>query len=721
MPTGSSATPDDSQAGPAQPPGPRHADATDRNRGSTAGAGVPLPPGDARVVWDEWDVPHISAGTDPGLCYAFGWAQMRAHGDLILRLYGEARGRAAEYWGEDHLAADRSIHTMDVPRRAEAWVEAQSASARACLNSFVDGMNAYCGSHRAHLGEDVAGVLPVRPADVLAHVQRVIHLAFVAGNSEPAARTWSEVPGSNGWAIAPGRSASGKALLLINPHLPWQGLFTWFEVQLQGPALDVYGAALVGIPFVGLGFTDCLGWTHTVNTLKGADLFELDLVEGGYAWDQDVRPFDVETVCLHVRQADGSRRTEELRIERSVHGPVVARRQQQALALRVVGLDQPHLLEQYWAMARATCLADFEAATARLQMPFFNTVYADRDGHIMYLFGGRVPVRPGGTWSDWLGPIAGRTSATLWTTTHAYADLPRVVDPPAGWVQNANDPPWFSTFPPTLERTAFPAYMAPDGLDFRPQRSLRLLLAQAQFSFADVVAAKHDTRAELADHVLDELVTAARQSPTLLAREAGEVLACWDRHLDPESRGAVLFAAWMRAAATPRGMGRTPASAYRLPWHAADPLGTPVGLADGNAAVGALLEAAGQVLAVHGRLDAAWGDEYRYRGAAVDIAAHGGADPLGIFRAVGWGGADAQGRRAAVSGDSFVAVVEFSSPVRAQALLAYGNASQADLRGDDRQLELMARKSLRPVWRSQTEVDAHAVQGTVFQAGVPPR
>jgi acyl-homoserine-lactone acylase len=703
------------------PPGQAEADAGERDGGTTETAGNPLPPGDASIVWDEWGVPHITASTDPGLCYAFGWAQMRAHGDLILRLYGEARGRAAEYWGEDHLAADRFIHTMGVPRRAEAWLEAQSATARACLEGFVDGMNAYSRTHPMHISDEAARVLPLRPADVLAHVQRVIHLAFVGGSCEPAARAWSEVPGSNGWAIAPRSSTSGKALLLINPHLPWQGLFTWFEVQLQGPALDVYGAALVGMPFVGIGFTECLGWTHTVNTLKGADLFALDLLDGGYAWDEGVRPFEVETACLRVRQADGSQRTEELHIEHSVHGPVVARRQQQALALRLVGLDQPHVLEQYWAMARATCLTDFEAATARLQMPFFNTVYADRDGHIMYLFGGRVPVRPGGTWADWLGPIPGRTSATLWTATHTYADLPRVVDPPAGWVQNANDPPWFSTFPPTLERAAFPAYMAPEGLDFRPQRSLRLLLAQTRFSFADVVQAKHDTRAELADHVLDELVAAARQSPTPLARRAAEVLAGWDRHLEPESRGAVLFAAWMREAALPRGMGRSPASAYRLPWRAADPLRTPVGLADGQAAVVALVQAAEQVLAMHSRLDVAWGDEHRFQGASVDLAAHGGADPLGVFRAVGWGGADAHSRRGAVSGDSFVAVVEFSSPVRAQALLAYGNASQADRRPDDRQLELMAHKSLRSVWRRQAEIEAHTVEREVFKAGAAPR
>jgi acyl-homoserine-lactone acylase len=44
-------------------------------------------------------VPHIEAASDAGVAFGFGWCQARAHGDLLLRLYGQARGRAAEYWG----------------------------------------------------------------------------------------------------------------------------------------------------------------------------------------------------------------------------------------------------------------------------------------------------------------------------------------------------------------------------------------------------------------------------------------------------------------------------------------------------------------------------------------------------------------------------------------------------------------------------------------------
>ncbi len=170
---------------------------------------------------------------------------------------------------------------------------------------------------------------------------------------------------------------------------------------------------------------------HTVNTHDGADFYRLTLDGDGYLFDGEVRPFEVERQTLQVRGEDGGLHQEELEIRRSVHGPVVAENGGEALALRVVGLDRPGLFEQYWAMSRATNLEAFEAALKTLQMPMFTVMYADRDGHILHLFGGLTPVRPEGDW-DWSGVVPGDRSATLWTETHPYDDLPRALDPESG-------------------------------------------------------------------------------------------------------------------------------------------------------------------------------------------------------------------------------------------------------------------------------------------------
>ena len=98
-----------------------------------------------------------------------------------------------------------------------------------------------------------------------------------------------------------GRSASGNALLLANPHLPWSGYYIFYEAHLKAPGIDAYGVTLLGVPVLAIAFNDFLGWSHTVNTYDGVDLYELVLRDGGYEWDGGIEPFGTETVTLKVR------------------------------------------------------------------------------------------------------------------------------------------------------------------------------------------------------------------------------------------------------------------------------------------------------------------------------------------------------------------------------------------------------------------------------------
>jgi acyl-homoserine-lactone acylase len=660
------------------------------------------------LLWDTWGVPHIYASDTEGLFYAFGWAQMASHGDLVLRLYGEARGRSAEYWGEPGLPSDRWVRTVGIPARAQAWYDAQTPEYRRYLDEFAAGMNAYARHHERDLDPEVRGVLPVRPTDVLAHLQRVVHFSIVTSPEqlEAVERGWAVrqgavARGSNAWAIGPTRSATGRAMLLTNPHLPWEGAFRLLEAQLTAPGVSLYGATLVGLPILSFAFNDHLGWAHTINTLDGADVYELTLEDGGYQWNGAVRPFEVRTESLKVRREDGSFREEELVIRTSLHGPVGRDTLGKALALRVAGLDQPHMLRQYWEMGKARTREEFEAALDELQVPIFTVMYADREGQIMHVFGGRVPRRPQGDWDTWLGVVPGTSSSNLWTETLPYERLPRVVNPPSGWLQNANDAPWTTTFPRALTPDTFPSYLAPRGpMSFRAQRSARMIDARPRISFDDVVADKHSTRSELADRVLDELIVEARRSSSPRAIQAAEVLARWDRQTNANSRGAMLFRSWALRMMNPAIV----AQPFREAWDPDGSLTTPRGLANPVQAVALLDTAAAALLQARGALDVPWGDVYRVRQGKVDLPANGGPDLLGVFRALEFDRAP-DGRMQAVGGDTYVSVVEFGTPVRAQALLGYGNSSQPRSRHLGDQLQLFARKELRPVWRTRAEVE----------------
>jgi acyl-homoserine-lactone acylase len=662
---------------------------TERSAGLQGGA--------AEILWDRWGVPHIFAPSLDRAMFAYGWAQMHNHADLILRLYGQARGRGAEYWGQSFAETDRWVRTMGVPARAAAWVSQQAPEAGRALAAFVAGVNAYATRHADRIANDVEVVLPVTEADALAHLQRVVHFAFVANpqSLDAQMRRWADA-GSNAWAVGPKRSASGHALLLANPHLPWSDFFTWFEAQIQAPGFEAYGVALVGQAFPGIAFNDRVGWTHTNNTIDAADLFELQLDGNGYRWNGSVRPFATRSETMKIRQTDGSLAEERLTIRESVHGPVVRAAKDRALALRVAGLDQPNILSQYLNMIRSQSLAEFERAQRALQMPFFTVMYADRDGRIMHLFGGRTPVRPAGDY-NWASVVPGTSDVTLWTSAHPYGELPRVVDPASGWLQNANDPPWTTTFPAAIDPDRFPRYMAPRGMALRPQHSAQLLAADSSITFDEFVEYKHSTRVPLADRVLDDLLKAAREAGGPAA-EAAAILEKWDRHVNADSRGAVLFDAWYRA------LARGGAGIFSVAWSAADPLATPRGLANPQAAVAALAAASAAVIKQYGAADAAWGDVYRLRVGSRDLPAHGGPSDLGVFRVLGFA-ADKDGRMRAVGGESYVAAIEFGPTVRARTLISYGNASQPGSPHVGDQLELFAQKALKPVWRTRAEVE----------------
>jgi len=620
---------------------------------------------------------------------------------------------------------------MGIPGRGADWLAGDSEQMRRNIEAFAAGMNAYASAHPELISDEVEVVLPVTAADVGSHGNRMIHFTFVASpglvNQADAALSSRSargpIPigglarpkpgelGSNTWAIAPSRSESGNAMLLANPHLPWEGRFLFNEAHLVGPGVDVYGTNLVGFPGLMIGFNDRLGWSHTVNTYDGADLYEIAIEGDGYRFGDEVRPFETHDETILVKQDDGSMREEILTVRASVHGPVVAEDSRRAVALRVAGLEQPGLHGQWWDMARAQNLEEFEAALRRLQIPMLNVMYADADGHTLYVFNGLVPERSTGDFATWRGVVDGGDPSTLWNSYHSYDELPRILDPAGGWLQNANDPPWTSTVPQTLSPDDFPAYMSPVNMAPRPQRSANLLRADESITFEELVEYKHSTVGEMAVRFVDELVDVGRSSGNATAVEAAEVLAAWDRTTDADSRGGLLFEAWIS-----RWMGDPSNSA--TPWSADAPADTPAGIADEAVAVRLLVEAADEVRGERGALDTPWGDVHRARRNGHDVAVSGGPGyPHGIFR-VAYFQPQEDGSRVQFHGDGYYSITEFTPDgVRARVLTAYGNATQPHSKHNGDQLDLYSRQEMRTPWRTRLDIEANLESRTDLGAG----
>lgn len=668
------------------------------------------------ILWDTWGVPHIFATDDESLYYGLGWTQMHNNPEILLRLYGQARGRAAEYWGAAHIQSDIQVHQLRIVERAESWVALQDPDFLRLLEAFVAGVNDFAARHQDRVPAVQRVVLPVTVVDLFAHQQRAGVLPFAFASMQSTTAEWQS-RASNAWAIAPSKSATGNAMLVANPHIPWGelghgGLFRVMEIQAWTPDNNFYGGMQIGLPGVGGGFNDHMGYSGTVNTLDSVDLYELSLDDTGYRWDGASKPFERFDRVIRVRNDDGTMEDRPIEIKWSVHGPVLAERDGKALAVRLADYRQSHQLEQLWRMGRTRSLDEFRAVVANLQMPKSNLLYADRHGDIYYVANGMIPRRTTGDSEFWRGIVPGDSAATLWDDTLAFEELPQLANPSSGWLQNANDPPWSATVPFSIHPQDYPQVLSPSRISLRAQRSIEMLTERPKLTFADVEAFKHSTHLKLADRVLGDLEEAVARHGTPRAQAAMDVLQSWDRSTDTDSRGAALFVAW----AEQMGFGteESASTPFRIEWHHDQPLSTPYGLSDHEHAASLLDSVAAKMLDAHDRLDVAYGDIYRLRwDGGVDLPANGAAGSLGSFRVTNFLPAEEGGFKA-FAGDSLVLVVEFSEPVRARAIVSYGNASATDSTHNGDQLALYSAKELRPVWRERSDIEANLARREVL-------
>ena len=402
-------------------------------------------------------------------------------------------------------------------------------------------------------------------------------------------------------------------------------------------------------------------------------------------------------------------------MRRTVHGPVVATRGGSLIAMRVAALDRPRMFEQFWRMGLAKNFAEWEQAMRMQQLPLFHTAYADRDGRIAYIYNATLPVHAEGDYAFWQGIVPGDRSDLIATEIHSYDALPKVIDPPTGWIQNSNDMPWTSVYPMVLDHTKFPAGMAaPQGITQRAQRGIRILSNMPEkMTFDDIKRGKLDTRVETADQFVDDIVSTARRMGTARAKRAADVLAGWDRLSEADSNGMLLFYKFMMAA----GQGFREIGGFKVPTDDRRPLETPRGFANPAQAMALLDTVAGEVEAEYGRLDVKWGDVMRFRRGNADLPGNGAPSALGAIRTINVG-PFVDGKTQAMSGDTFYAVIEIRIGTSRAARWALARFARQLVEPGSKhvedQLPLLSRKEMRPILRVKAEIEKSLEGRKVF-------
>ena len=338
--------------------------------------------------------------------------------------------------------------------------------------------------------------------------------------------------GSNNWALAGSRTASGRPLVAGDPHRPLDVPNVYYQNHLACPEFDAIGLSFPGVPgFSHFGHNRAVAWCVTHTAADYQDLY----VERFDRRDPRRYEFRGEwREALTFREVIRVRGAEPAAVEVTVthHGPVVLGDPASgyALAWRYTATAEPNrTAEAFLPMLRAGSADELEAAMRPWVDPVNNLVFADVDGHIGYRTRGQVPVRAMA--NAWL-PVPGWDGAYEWRGVIPFEEMPAVRDPEGGLVVTANS---------RVAGADYPHYLGMDfAPDFRTRRLFERLRGCDQATVADMAAVHADRVSIPAREFVEILRGVSPRDPD--AREARERLLGWTGEMDPDSVAATIYA-----------------------------------------------------------------------------------------------------------------------------------------------------------------------------------
>jgi penicillin amidase len=499
-------------------------------------------------------------------------------------------------------------------------------------------------------------------------------------------------------------------MLFINPHQPFFGPGQWIEGHVHSESgWNMAGATIPGSPFPSLGHNDYLGWSHTVNAPDIIDVWAEKFDDPknplNYKYGNGYRAATEWADAVKVKTDKGVE-TRTFKFRKTHHGPVVAVRDGAPLTVRMAKFESYGVIEQRYQMSKARNFKEFRQAMSRLDVPMFNTMYADREGNIWYLYNGAVPKRD--QKYDWLKPVDGSDPGAEWQGYHTIDELPQVFNPPSGWAQNCNATPFLATEEGqgNPEASKFPKYMIGENDNARSRISRRVLGEKAKFSFDDLAKAAFDTRVIEAETQIPPLVAeweklktqdAARAEKTA---EAVAALKSWNGVSAIDSVPMTVFTLWLYTSVQPQAQAMTKDNPYPK--------------------IAVLEYVLGDIAKSWGTWKVAWGEINRIQRVHTSgnqepfsddkpslPVAGGPGDPIGIVFNFYSPVAKGQKRRYGIVGHSFVSVVEFGPKPRAMSLLQFGQSADPQSKHYFDQADLYSKQRFKPAWFTLDEIKAN--------------
>jgi penicillin G amidase len=471
------------------------------------------------VAFDSLGVPHIRAASLDDALFVQGYVTAQ---DRLWQMDGLRRlaaGDLAEILGPAGLPSDRESRRLRIRRVAEAAYAGLPAQDRAELAAYARGVNEFIATHRTSLPVEftLLGYQP-RPWSAVDSILVSLHMyrtltstwrdeivkrdMLAQGDRAkveflfPVGSGLGPQPGSNAWAIAGSRTASGKPLLSTDPHLEYSLPGIWYMTHIQAPGMNVSGVALPGTPGIILGHNDRIAWGVTNLQFDVQDLFvirDFDDRTGRYLYRGQPEVARAERELIRVKGQPAA----ELLVWVTRYGPVFLGEGSERMALRWAAAEPGAFQYPILDIDRARDWGQFQAALSRFPGPGSNFVYADVDGNIGYHAAGRLPNRRGYAGDV---PVDGSSGEFDWDGVIPFDRLPSVFNPPGGLIASANQNPFPAGYPYAVNGN-----FAPPG---RARQIRDRIAARGKWRAEDLLAVQKDVYSALNKFLAGELVAA---------------------------------------------------------------------------------------------------------------------------------------------------------------------------------------------------------------------
>ena len=515
------------------------------------------------IIRDNWGIPHIYGKTDADCVFGLLYAQCEDDFKRVEHNYIDILGRNAEITGENNLYNDLYTKLLVDSAGAVADYENSPGWLKKLLQAFADGINYYLYKHPA-----------VKPA-LLTHFEPWYQLMwtdgsiaaiqsggltaeelkmFYTGNPAPLAaikKQEEELPtGSNGFALAPAHTASGNAILYINPHVTFYFRPEVHVISEEG--LNAYGAVTWGQLFVYQGFNEHCGWMHTSGYSDVSDLYAEQVIKQGnklyYKYDSKLLPVTEHAVTLRYKEGN-SIKSKTIKTFATHHGPVMGIRNGQWISVKANNRSMNSLI-QSWMRTKANGFEAFKKNMELLSNASNNTVFADDKGNIAYWHGNFIPRRD--TSFDWSKPVDGTIKATEWKGLHTLDETIHLYNPASGWIQNCNSTPFTSSGASSPKQEQYPAYMATEAQNFRGINAARLLGKANGFTIDSMITMGYNTYLaafeELIPAFVKEFESSVPKNESLYTTlvQPVQALKNWDLHAGESSIATTLAIEWIQ-------------------------------------------------------------------------------------------------------------------------------------------------------------------------------